>query len=101
MSLCRQLKQSLVDMEDFLDVLKVKPEAEDGTKLLHVFQNTPEHSSIGNDQHSNGTHSNGNGNGNGTSGVRVPGLSIEFSKVQFGYTEERPVRPVCTINRSC
>ena len=87
MSRFRQLKQSLVDMEDFLNVLKVRPAAEDGTKELNVFQKTPEHYSNGSGHHLHGSH-----NVKGSNGARVPGLSIEFSKVKFGYTDERPVR---------
>lgn len=77
-------------MEDLLNVLKVKPAAEDGTLQLQVFQETLEHSTNG-----NGTHN--NVNGSEASNARVPGLSIDFERVQFGYTEERPV---CTLS-SC
>ena len=84
-------------MEDFLNILKVRPAAEDGTKKLNVFQNSPEPSSNGNGNGAaNGAHT---GVHNGVHPVnshdacpKVPGLSIEMSKVHFGYTDERKVR---------
>jgi hypothetical protein len=71
-------------MEDFLSVLKVKPVAKDGTLELPV-----EAAGGG----GNGSAGNSDGTGHTGDVERRRGLSIEFSNVHFGYTEERPVRP--------
>ena len=40
---CRELRQSLVDMEDFLAILKRRPANEDGTEELRILERTPGH----------------------------------------------------------
>eukprot|EP00892_Ulva_mutabilis_P005128 jgi/Ulvmu1/2988/UM015_0028.1 len=77
----RELRQSLVDMEDFLDILRLKPSVKDGTLDLVVP----------------GTHDGANGHGHGGTGHDahssaaggVRGLSVEFKGVDFAYTEDR------------
>lgn len=91
----RELKQSLVDMEEFLKIWQTKTTLPDGhLELPNPSTNgVPEAVAL----NGNGSGSNGviNGNGAGTNVAKVPlrgsGCAVEFKNIKFGYKEERQV----------
>lgn len=71
-------------MEDFLDILRLKPSIKDGTEELRVRRGA----------HA-GLHGNMHAASMDTDSVPVDGLrglSVDFKDVGFSYNEDRPVR---------
>ncbi|GMH35638.1 hypothetical protein BSKO_03506 [Bryopsis sp. KO-2023] len=66
----RELRQALIDMEDFLNILQTKTTLPDGDLVLPHQSET---------------------NGNGSSSTAIAGVEVNLRNVFFGYTNERPV----------
>lgn len=93
----RELRQSLIDMEEFFQILQTRSNLKDGTRDIPTLGDPSQKNNGVGGVHHNGVDSNGHIDAPSSTSSPTPaysgqeGLAVNLQDVKFGYTAEREV----------